>query len=207
MIAILKILSRIFSHYSCGAFQILCWVIYVLVSSLPAWVWCFKSKSFPSCLYQLRSVAQDLKPNKHSTNTELDCFLDETNKNSERYENVRRATCKQVCTKRKGSQWVGRRCGGLKNHKAWQWRRHRLGARNTRSPSHMWPCCLDQPSWRSPKLQKLQVLFLLETVCFPTLSSSGWLEEAIPPVTLHNSRVSRTADPLHTFDLCAYSWL
>lgn len=59
----------------------------------------FRAKaSLSSCLYHLRSVAQDLKPNRQSTNTELDWFSDETNKNSERRENVGRATCKQVCT-------------------------------------------------------------------------------------------------------------
>lgn len=67
---------------------------------------------FSSCLYHLRLVAQGLRPNRLSTNTELDCFSDETNKNSKRHENVRRATWKHVCTnvgmccreKQRGSQ-------------------------------------------------------------------------------------------------------
>lgn len=135
---------------------------------------------FSSCLPHLRSVAQDLEHIRQSTNTDLDCFSDETSKNSERTQNGERVTGEQtrtsvgMCLRRKwrgaeetdagvvGSQSPspasGDGDGGARLETGLQ------GHPPTRGPA-VWT---GHPG--SPRQQKLWVLSL-ETVRSPTLGS------------------------------------
>lgn len=55
-----------------------------------------------------------------------------------------------------------------------------------------------QPPQRASELQKLWVLLSPEAVALLLISSPRWRRKTPLPVILHNSGMSRTADPLYS---------